>query len=101
MDDSKLLQESNLTAGLPTGHHIMLYIPFNKRCHLASVGLINLTGIIPGSNSGLPALCAKVLPLLPRQFFCGQELLQLPAGEYLPVDIPLCAHFSDSFLTLF
>ena len=42
VDDSKLLQESNLTAMQP--RHITLYMSFYKHRHLASEGLINLIG---------------------------------------------------------
>jgi len=45
MDDSKLLQESNLTAWQPCRAPIMLYISLNKCRCLANEGLINLTGM--------------------------------------------------------
>jgi len=60
MDDHKLLQELNLTARQPCRAPIMLHILFNKRRHLASEGLVNLTGMW-GVNSGLPAPHAKML----------------------------------------
>ena len=54
-DDSKLLQESNLTARHPRGYRVTLYIlSFDKRCRLAREGLANSTGI-RGANSGLSA----------------------------------------------
>src|SRR6218665_2302523 len=61
MDDSKLSQESNLTARQPHRAAITLYVSFNKR-RLASEVLVNLAGI-RGTNSGPPAPSAKMLPL--------------------------------------
>src|SRR6218665_135937 len=42
-DDSKLLQEANLTAVQPRRAHITSFISFNKRCRLACEGVVNLT----------------------------------------------------------
>src|SRR6218665_3214966 len=72
MDDSKLLQELNLTERQPRGRHIVLYISFNKHRCLASEGLVNLSGSYGAQTSGPSAPHAKRLsitlrnPLLPN-----------------------------------
>src|SRR6218665_3080879 len=63
MDDSKLLQELNLTERQPRGRHIILYISFNKHCCLASEGLVNLSGSYGAQTSGPSAPHAKMLSI--------------------------------------
>jgi len=63
MVDSKLLQESNLTARQARRAPIMLYISFHKCRRLAKEGLLNITEDME-CKLGLPAPCIRCYPLL-------------------------------------
>jgi len=89
MDDSKLLQESNLTARPPRRAPITLYNSFNNRCRLANEGLVNLIG-----NTG----SASTTHQLPRCYHYSMATPRMV--KWMEWLIPFTYHI-DLFLKIF